>query len=137
NPQALGLGEAEGHAASFRFNRRRGAFSWPHTPLFRLSAAARSAIVTKMFPTQNLHVKETVRLLTPRALKAELPISEGSNRTVVTSREAVKEILEQKAPRLLVLAGPCSIHDVPQALAYGNKLNGLRKELAAEMEIIM
>src|SRR5437667_22292 len=42
-----------------------------------------------MFPTQNLHVRETVRLLTPRALKAELPMSEASNRTVVASRRRV------------------------------------------------
>ena len=86
-----------------------------------------------MFPTQNLHVKETVRLLTPRALKAEFPMSEASNRTVVESRQNVMEILEQKDSRLLVVVGPCSIHDVDGALEYGARLNALRKELAAEV----
>src|SRR5689334_9392207 len=90
-----------------------------------------------MFPTQNLHVKETVRLLTPRALKAEFPMSEGSNRTVVESRQNVMEILEQKDSRLLVVIGPCSIHDVDAALDYGTRLNGLRTELAGQMEIVM
>jgi 3-deoxy-7-phosphoheptulonate synthase len=90
-----------------------------------------------MFPTQNLHVKETVRLLTPRALKAEFPMSEVSNRTVVESRQKVMEILEQKDSRLLVVVGPCSIHDVDAALDYGARLNALRTELAGQMEIVM
>jgi 3-deoxy-7-phosphoheptulonate synthase len=90
-----------------------------------------------MFPTQNLHVKETVRLITPRSLKAELPMSEASNRTVVASREAVMRILRREESRLLVVVGPCSIHDVEGALEYGRKLNGLRKELAEHMDIVM
>src|SRR3989442_643370 len=90
-----------------------------------------------MFPTQNLHVRETVRLLTPRALKAELPMSEASNRTVVNSRKAVEQILQQEDHRLLVVVGPCSIHDVQGALEYAGKLTKLRTELADEMEIVM
>jgi 3-deoxy-7-phosphoheptulonate synthase len=90
-----------------------------------------------MFPTQNLHVKESVRLITPRALKAELAISEVSNRTVVSSRGNVVNILEQKDPRLLVVVGPCSIHDVPGALDYARHLSLLRKELAPAIEIVM
>src|SRR6516225_6382357 len=90
-----------------------------------------------MFPTQNLHVKETVRLLTPRALKDEFPMSEASNRTVVGSRDRVMEILEQKDLRMLVVVGPCSIHDVDAAMEYGTRLNALRTELGEQMEIIM
>src|SRR5262245_57826892 len=90
-----------------------------------------------MFPTQNLHVKETVRLLTPCALKAELPMSEASNRTVVGTREGVTRILSQQDPRLLVVVGPCSIHDINGALEYAGRLNELRKELAEQMEIVM
>ncbi|HSU54672.1 MAG TPA: 3-deoxy-7-phosphoheptulonate synthase [Candidatus Dormibacteraeota bacterium] len=90
-----------------------------------------------MHQTQNLHVKETVRLLTPNALKAELPMSEASNRTVFESRSRVQDILDQKDPRWLVIVGPCSIHDVDGALEYGTKLNQLRKEFASEMEIVM
>lgn len=90
-----------------------------------------------MFPTQNLHVRETVRLLTPRALKDEFPMTERSNRTVVESRERVMEILEQKDSRLLVVVGPCSIHDVDGALEYGARLNVLRAEIGEQMEIVM
>jgi 3-deoxy-7-phosphoheptulonate synthase len=90
-----------------------------------------------MLPIQNLRVREVVRLLTPRALKAQLPISEASARTVVKSRESVDRILSQHDPRLMVVVGPCSIHDVNGALEYGRKLSALRKELADQMEIIM
>src|SRR5437870_3311388 len=109
----------------------------PFSFRFRLSARPDFAIMPEMFQTQNLHVKETVRLITPRALKAELPASEVSNRTVFSSREAVMRILGRQDPRLLVVVGPCSIHDVKGALDYGRKLNGLRRELAEQMEIIM
>ena len=51
-----------------------------------------------MFQTQNLHVKETVRLLTPRALKAQLPASEEANATVVTSRDVAELAAEMCGP---------------------------------------
>ncbi|PYI85052.1 MAG: 3-deoxy-7-phosphoheptulonate synthase [Verrucomicrobia bacterium] len=90
-----------------------------------------------MFPTQDLHVKEMVRLSPPRALKAELPMTEASNATVVLARESINRILHQKDARLLVVVGPCSIHDVAGALEYAGKLNALRRELADRMEIVM
>jgi len=90
-----------------------------------------------MLRTQDLRVREVVRLLTPRALKAELPMTEPSNQTVVASRERIRNILEQRDPRLLVVVGPCSIHDVAGALEYGTRLNALRQELAGQMEIVM
>jgi 3-deoxy-7-phosphoheptulonate synthase len=90
-----------------------------------------------MFPTQDLHVKEMVRLSPPRALKAALPMTEASNATVVLGRESIKGILQQKDARLLVVVGPCSIHDVTGALEYADKLNALRRELADQMAIVM
>jgi len=90
-----------------------------------------------MFRTQDLHVREIVRLLSPATLKAELPITEASSATVARGREAVTRILRQKDPRLLVVVGPCSMHDVAGALEYANKLNALRKEFAGQMEIVM
>lgn len=90
-----------------------------------------------MLPIQNLRVKEAVRLLTPRALKTELPLSETSAQTVVNSREAIHRILRQQDSRLLVVVGPCSIHDVAGALDYGKRLASVRKELAGQMEIVM
>ena len=90
-----------------------------------------------MQPTQNLHVKEILRLLPPRALKDEFPMTEQSNQTVVEGREIVKRILNGDDPRLLVIVGPCSIHDVDGALEYAQKLNRLREELADQLYIVM
>jgi len=90
-----------------------------------------------MFPTHNLRVKEVVRLLPPRELKDELPMTETANRTVVTGRETVTRILQQNDPRLLVIVGPCSIHDADGALDYASRLNSLRKEFADRLFIFM
>ena len=90
-----------------------------------------------MFRTQDLHVKEIVRLLTPRELKVHLPTSDTANATVARSRERVIRILRQEDPRLLVVIGPCSIHDEKSALEYAARLNALRKEFADRMEIVM
>ena len=90
-----------------------------------------------MLPTNNLHVRESVRLITPRLLKEELPTSEAANRTVVTGRNEVISILKQTDPRLLLVIGPCSIHDIKGALEYAHKLAALRAEFANEFAIIM
>ncbi|MGH2522346.1 MAG: 3-deoxy-7-phosphoheptulonate synthase, partial [Anaerolineales bacterium] len=85
----------------------------------------------------NLHVRESVRLITPRLLKEELPMSEAANRTVVAGRNEVISILKQTDPRLLLVIGPCSIHDTKGALEYAHKLAMLRAEFADEFAIIM
>ncbi|EEF63143.1 3-deoxy-7-phosphoheptulonate synthase [Pedosphaera parvula] len=90
-----------------------------------------------MVPTQDLHVKEIVRLSPPRALKAQLPATEVANSTVLRGRKNIEAILQQKDSRLLVVVGPCSIHDVDGALEYARKLNVLRQELAEHLEIVM
>jgi 3-deoxy-7-phosphoheptulonate synthase len=113
----------------FKWNRFRDEF--------RLSSARRCAIVGAMLPTQDLRVKETVRLSTPRALKAELPMTEASNQTVVAGRDMVTRILQRRDPRFLVVVGPCSIHDPKGALEYASKLNTLRQELSDQLWIVM
>jgi 3-deoxy-7-phosphoheptulonate synthase len=90
-----------------------------------------------MLPTHNLNVREAVRLVTPRSLKAEYPTTEISNQTVVTGREDVKNVLAQKDPRMLIIVGPCSIHDTQGALEYAQKLSRIRKELGDKFLILM
>lgn len=90
-----------------------------------------------MIKTQDLHVRGFARLSAPRALKRELPITESSNERVAQSREAVTRILHQEDPRLLMVVGPCSIHDIEGALEYAQKLSVLRQELADQLEIVM
>jgi 3-deoxy-7-phosphoheptulonate synthase len=90
-----------------------------------------------MQATENLRVVEMVRLLPPRALKAEMPMTEAAGATVTAGREAIRRILAQNDSRLLIVAGPCSIHDVAGALDYARKLKVLRGELQGQLEIIM
>ena len=90
-----------------------------------------------MYRTQDLHVKEIVPLLSPRAMKALSPVSEAINATVARSRERVIRILRQEDLRLLVVIGPCSIHDEKSALEYATRLSQLQKELDDKMEIVM
>lgn len=90
-----------------------------------------------MQPTYNLHVREIVRLPTPHALKAELPMTPGTNETVIQGRENIKRILKQEDSRLLVIVGPCSIHDPDGALEYAHKLNRLRREFEDRFLILM
>ncbi len=93
--------------------------------------------MVRMLPAQNLRIEKVERLLTPRALKTELPANEAVNRTVVVSRQKITRILQQQDPRLLVVVGPCSIHDVKGALEYARRLSELRRELMSELEIVM
>src|SRR6185503_8793639 len=90
-----------------------------------------------MFKTQDLHVRELVRLSSPRAVKDQLPLTDTISATVARSRERIIRILRQEDPRLLVVVGPCSIHEERGALEYAEKLNALRKEFAGRMEIVM
>lgn len=90
-----------------------------------------------MYRTQDLHVKEIVRLLSPRELKTLLPSSEAMAATVARSRERIIRILRREDPRLLVVIGPCSIHDKKSAVEYAGRLNAFRKENADRMEIVM
>lgn len=90
-----------------------------------------------MKPTQNLHVRESVRLMPPRAVKAEFPATEEANATVVRGRDAILKILAREDPRLLVIVGPCSIHDRRGALEYAEKLNRLRQEVEDRLFIVM
>ena len=90
-----------------------------------------------MRPTQDLRVRETIRLITPGALKSEAPMTETSNETVVNSRDLITRILQRNDSRFLVIVGPCSIHDPRGALDYATKLNVLRKELDDRLCIVM
>ena len=90
-----------------------------------------------MYRTQDIYVKGIVPLLSPRALKALSPAPAAVNEAVAQSRERVTRILRQADPRLLVVIGPCSIHDEHSAREYATRLSQLQRELADRMEIVM
>ncbi len=87
--------------------------------------------------TSDLHVVETRPLLTPSTLQSELPITPQAAELVSTTREAIRAILSGSDRRLLVVVGPCSIHDTNAAHEYGERLLPLRTELRDRLEIVM
>lgn len=92
---------------------------------------------TSIHTTDDLNVVETRRLGEPAHLKRELPVSDASRHTVIDSREAVKRVLSGEDDRLLVVVGPCSIHDEQAAIEYAELLNALRVELQERLVIVM
>ena len=109
----------------------------PPSRRFRLSAPYPRVTLGHMYRTQDLHVKEIVPLLSPRALKALAPTPEAVNDSVAQARERVIRILRREDPRLLVVIGPCSIHDQASALEYATRLSALQREVADRLEIVM
>jgi 3-deoxy-7-phosphoheptulonate synthase len=87
--------------------------------------------------TENLNVLELVPLISPRLLKAELPISARAAQTVIRARDDARHILSGDDKRLLVVVGPCSIHDPVAALEYAKRLKALRTELNDQLLIMM
>lgn len=87
--------------------------------------------------TENLHISAYEPVVTPRELKAAQPLTPAAERTVLRARDAIRDILHGSDERLLVIAGPCSIHDEAQALEYAARLAALRERLADRLEIVM
>ncbi|NJO41539.1 MAG: 3-deoxy-7-phosphoheptulonate synthase [Cyanobacteria bacterium CRU_2_1] len=90
-----------------------------------------------MHKTYDLHVVETRPLISPAMLHYELPITETAADLVTEARTRIRNILQNEDRRLLVIVGPCSVHDVNAAYEYGEKLVALRKELEEDLEIVM
>ena len=90
-----------------------------------------------MIQTYDLRVREVQRLITPRTLKNLLPATEASSATVIKGREEVMRILQKEDHRLLIIVGPCSIHDQKSAMEYATKLAKLRQELSEHLAIVM
>jgi 3-deoxy-7-phosphoheptulonate synthase len=87
--------------------------------------------------TSDLHVVETRPLLAPVTIKTELPMTKAAARVVAIARDRIRNILNGEDNRLLVIVGPCSIHDVKAANEYAVKLTQLRSELEDSLEIVM
>jgi 3-deoxy-7-phosphoheptulonate synthase len=85
----------------------------------------------------NLHVQSEEILITPRLLKEKLPVSKHSLSIVKESRNTISNIIQHKDRRLLVICGPCSIHDIDAAKEYAHRLKSLRDELSDSLYIIM
>lgn len=85
----------------------------------------------------DLRIKEIKELLPPVALFEKYPATEKAAATVSSARRAIHQILQKEDDRLLVVIGPCSIHDTVAAKEYASRLQALRQELKDSLEIVM
>ncbi|WP_145599902.1 3-deoxy-7-phosphoheptulonate synthase AroG [Yersinia frederiksenii] len=85
----------------------------------------------------DLRINEIKELLPPVALLEKFPASHNAAETVAKSRTAIHNILRAQDDRLLVVIGPCSIHDTQAAKEYAARLLTLREELQGELEVVM
>ena len=90
-----------------------------------------------MTATSDLHVVETRPLVPPSQLHQDLPIDPEAAATVSSARRRIKAILAGEDKRLLVIVGPCSIHDVQAAKEYATQLKELREQYLDDLEIVM
>jgi 3-deoxy-7-phosphoheptulonate synthase len=89
------------------------------------------------YRTDDLRIRGIHELAPPAHLIREFPCSDQASTTVHDAREAVHRVLHGMDDRLVVVIGPCSIHDVRAAKEYAGRLGRERKRLAADLEIVM
>ncbi len=90
-----------------------------------------------MYQTDDVRINKVKELLPPIAVLEKFPATETAASTTYQARKAIADILNGRDDRLLVVVGPCSIHDPEAALEYGRKLKVLREELSDRLEVVM
>jgi 3-deoxy-7-phosphoheptulonate synthase len=89
------------------------------------------------FNVDNINVISQEILISPAKLKLELPATEKASQTVTTGRAVIRDILDRKDQRLLVVIGPCSIHDPIAAMDYAHRLKALSEDVGDTLYIVM
>ena len=87
--------------------------------------------------TDDLRISELKELSTPQEVMREIPRTLTATRIVMAARNAIHAILNGTDDRLLVVVGPCSVHDPVAAVEYAERLVALREQLADRLEIVM
>ena len=89
------------------------------------------------YQTDDVRINKIKELLPPIALIERFPASQEASKSVFSGRKAISEIFNHQDDRLLVVIGPCSIHDTKAALEYGERLVKLREKYKDTLEIVM
>lgn len=87
--------------------------------------------------TDDIRINQIKELLPPVALLERFPATEEASTSVFNGREAISNIFNGKDDRLLVVVGPCSIHDPKAAIEYGERLVKLREKYKDTLEVVM
>jgi 3-deoxy-7-phosphoheptulonate synthase len=102
-----------------------------------LAKDAGTAESTMPLTIEDIRIQRTTVVLPPVFLEEERPVSEEAEATIFNSRLDISRILAQRDPRLLVLVGPCSIHDVKAAREYAGLLKSAIAEFGQNLRIVM
>ena len=89
------------------------------------------------YNTDNVRIISSAPMVSPNTLIKQFPQSEKASKGVFSARQVIKEIIYGEDKRLMVLVGPCSIHDTKAAIEYANKLVKLKEELDEDLFIVM
>ena len=89
------------------------------------------------YQTDDLRINDIKTVIPPAVLLEEIPVTEQAAKTTYETRQAIHNILSGDDDRLLVIAGPCSIHDVKSAAEYGSRLKPLIDEYSDDLLIVM
>jgi 3-deoxy-7-phosphoheptulonate synthase len=87
--------------------------------------------------TRDLRIESIRPLISPAIILEELPLSDTGSETVTKAREQLHRILDGEDDRLIVVVGPCSIHDPEAGLEYGRRLKAISDELADDICVVM
>ena len=92
---------------------------------------------TMIYNTDDLRIKAIKELAPPGDLMREFPCTEKASATVYRARDEIHRIMHGGDDRLLVIVGPCSIHDFDAAVEYAKRLQALRLTLEPDLTIVM
>ncbi|WP_417760482.1 3-deoxy-7-phosphoheptulonate synthase AroG [Shewanella sp.] len=90
-----------------------------------------------LYQNDDIRINEVKELLPPIAILERFPATAAASETVFNSRKGIHNILKGVDDRLLVIIGPCSIHDPESALEYGRRLSVLREKYQDQLEVVM
>ncbi|MFZ5621111.1 MAG: 3-deoxy-7-phosphoheptulonate synthase AroG [Pseudomonadota bacterium] len=93
--------------------------------------------MTNQYGTDDLRILDIKEVTSPAELHQAFPVTEAAARTTVATRRAIHDILTGRDDRLLVIIGPCSIHDPNAALEYAQRLKAVRERLGEDLLIVM
>jgi len=86
---------------------------------------------------ENSNIKNLERLITPKEFKAQRPVTDAITQHVEDSRQTLRNILDRKDDRLIVVVGPCSVHDTKAAIDYAERLSQFAKTVEDQLFIVM
>jgi 3-deoxy-7-phosphoheptulonate synthase len=98
--------------------------------LYRIAIMQKDAL-------NNVHITDEQILITPDQLKAEFPLSIAQEAQIEHSRQTISDIIAGRDPRLLVVCGPCSIHDPETAIEYARRFKALAEEVSDSLYLVM